>query len=325
MIECMRISRRGFLETAAGSVAFPAWLGAQVDKKTGMPTRVLGRTRARVSVLGFGCGSRWLSYPNRDAAVAALNHALDLGVNYVDSAFSYGKGQSEEWVGEVMKTRRKDAWLVTKLNDRTYDGAMKLIEGGLKRLQTDHIDLIHMHALLGEDDLAKAEQSNGLIKALYKAREQKICRAIGVTCHHDPHVLKTAIERHDFDCTQMALNAARIGNSAVSSKPNMADCFQTVALPVALKKRMGVTAMKVFGQEKLSGKAPVGSLVRYAMSLPVAACVIGMPKPEHVDDNIRIAKAFQAMPTNEMESLSRELALKYKVAMDRYFHNHVDC
>jgi len=247
------------------------------------------------------------------------------GSTYVDTAFGYGKGQSEEWVGAVMKTRRKEVWLATKIQDRTYDGGMKTIEGSLKRLQTDKIDLIHIHALLGDDDLAKIEAPDGVLKAVLKLRDEKICRAIGVTCHHDPFVLKKALERHDFDCTQMALNAARIGNSAVSSKPNMADCFQTVALPVANKKNLGVIAMKLFAQDKLSGKAPVETLIRYSMSLPVTATVVGMPKMEHIDENIRIAKAFKPMSVGEMKKLSEEMASNYKVAMDSFFHHHVDC
>jgi aryl-alcohol dehydrogenase-like predicted oxidoreductase len=88
---------------------------------------------------------------------------------------------------------------------------------------------------------------------------------------------------------------------------------------------MGITAMKVFGQEKLSGAAPPETLVRYAMSLPVAAAIIGMPKLEYIEANAAVAKNFSPMPEDEMRDLSRDLAAKHKVAMDRFFHSHIDC
>jgi uncharacterized protein len=312
----MSLSRRRFLETAAVS---PMALGAAVDAKTGMPTRILGKTGARVSAVAFGCGSRFLMYQEEDKALEALNKALDLGITYIDTAFSYGNGRSEERVGKVMRTRRKEVWLATKVQDRSYDGAMRIIEGSLKRLQTDQVDLLHIHALGDAEDLAKAEA--GALKALYKAREAKMARFIGVTCHSDPVVLKTALERHDFDCTQMALNAARVGMR--NGKRGMEDSFELIALPVAHKKKMGVTAMKIFGQDGLVGKASVEKLIRYSLTLPVASAVLGMPKLEHLDENVRVAKAFQPLSKKEMQSLAGDLKLA-KLELDRFFADHVD-
>ncbi|MBL8177073.1 MAG: aldo/keto reductase [Bryobacterales bacterium] len=318
----MSLSRRRFLETAAVS---PMALGAAVDAKTGMPTRILGKTGARVSTVAFGCGSRFLMYKEEDKALEALNKALDLGITYVDTAFSYGNGRSEERVGKIMKTRRKEVWLATKVQERSYDGAMKIIEGSLKRLQTDQVDLLHIHALGDADDLKKAEE--GALKALYKARDTKMARFIGVTCHSDPVVLKTALERHDFDCTQMALNAARVGmrNGKAGMEINdlMKDSFELIALPVARKKKMGVTAMKIFGQEGLVGKASVEKLIRYSLTLPVATAVLGMPKLEFLEENVRVAKAFQPLSKKEMQVLAGDLKLA-KLEMDRFFADHVD-
>ncbi len=76
-----------------------------------------------------------------------LNHALDLGITYVDTAYAYGNGKSETRVGKVMATRRKEVWLATKIPDRTRDAFMSRLEGSLKRLQTDHVDLVHIHDL----------------------------------------------------------------------------------------------------------------------------------------------------------------------------------
>src|SRR5262249_2872632 len=137
-----------------------------------------------------------------------LNRAIDLGVTYIDTAHSYGNGKSEERVGKVMATRRKEVTLATKLSARKADDAKHQLELSLKRLQTDHLEVVHIHALASADDLKAIAAPAGVPKVMYQAREQKVARAIGITCHADPAALKTALERHEFDCTQMALNAA---------------------------------------------------------------------------------------------------------------------
>src|SRR3954454_9134948 len=268
----MSVSRRDFLGAAAlGAVATPLISAA------GMPMRTLGSTGAQVSILAFGGGSRFVSY-GEEAGIAALNHALDLGITYIDTCDTYGAhGESQLWMGKVLKQRgRKGLWLASKIGPRKYDDFMRMLDVSLKRLQVDHVDLLHVHALMGPDDLAAVSAKGGAYEAAMKAKEQKMARFIGITCHAYPDVLKTALERHDFDCTQMALNAAMRGqvSGATSS-------FETTALPVALRKKMGVTAMKIFAQDVLVGQAPPEKLIRYAMSLPVAAAVIGMPKAEH--------------------------------------------
>ena len=322
----MSISRRSFLGTSLA--AAPTALAAATGDKNAMPKRTLGRTGAQVSILAFGCGSRFLAYKDRDKAVAALNRGLDQGITYVDTAYSYGNGTSETWVGDVMKTRRNEVWLTTKIPDRGGDAAMRTIEGSLKRLQTDHIDLIHVHSMTSAEDLAAAEAKDGIIQLLYKLRDQKVIRAVGMTSHTDPVVLKAALEHNDLDVTQMALNGARAGmrNAPGGMQPNyMTDSFESLALPVAVRKKMGVIAMKVFAQEGLSGKAPGEKLIQYSLSLPVTAVVVGMPKPEFIDANIATAKAFKPMSHADMKEFSSQLAAEHKAKLDVFFHNHVDC
>lgn len=319
----MSISRREFIETAAlGGAAVSSALGAEAAQGGAIPTRVLGRTGVKVTILVFGAGSRFLMYKPEDKAIEALNHALDLGINYVDSAYGYGNGQSETLVGKVMATRRKEVFLVTKINRRNADEAMRIFEGSLKRLQTDHVDLLHIHGLGDENDLAAVEAKDGFLNVMLKLRDQKVARFIGVSCHDDPVVLKTALERHDFDCTQMALNAALVG--AGRKNLTRADCFETIALPVARRKKLGIIAMKVFAQEKILGRAPVDTLLRYSMSLPVSAVVVGMPKLEHIDHNVEVAKTFRPLPKSEMRKLSKAISATDKAALDRFFRDHVD-
>jgi aryl-alcohol dehydrogenase-like predicted oxidoreductase len=314
----MNLSRREFLATTAGAAAAHA--------APRMPTRMLGRTGVRVSILGFGCGSRFMMYKEEDKAIAAIHRAIELGVTYFDTAASYGKGVSEEWVGKAL-AGRKDVFLVTKVEPRKADEAMRTIEASLKKLRRNP-DLIHIHALASQEDLAAIEARDGVLNLLYKLRDQKVCRFIGVTCHADPGALKTMLERHDLDCVQMALNAAMATMAegrgrGYSPETQRGATFEEMALPVALRKKMGVTAMKVFAQDKLTGQAPAEMLIRYAMSLPVAAAVIGMPKIEHLEANAQLAQNFQPLSPDEMEQLRQKL-VGQRARLLRFFRDHAD-
>ena len=326
-----RVSRRTFLgETALAGVA--AAFAAETNG-TAIPTRTLGKTGVKVTILAMGCGSRLLMYEKEDAAVEAINLALDLGVGYLDTAYGYGNGKSETWVGQVMKRRRKEVFLATKINARNGDDAKRILEGSMKRLQTDHVDLIHIHSVGDADDLAKIEAKGGPLEVILKLRDQKVTRFVGMTSHTDPAVLKTAIERHDIDCVQMALNAALQGMADGKGKmilnPAMKTSFELVALPAARKKNLGILAMKVMGQEELLGPGPgkgdPAKLFQYTLSLPVTAAVVGMPKPEFIRQNVAWAKAFKPMAKAEMKEFSQRMAEANKLALDRKFRNHVDC
>jgi uncharacterized protein len=300
------LSRRRFLErlglgTAAGVgySLLTEFAQARPTNTNTLPTRTLGRTGANVSILAFGCGSRFLRYEDETEALAILNHAIDQGITYLDTAYAYGDGKSESRVGKVMATRRKDVWLATKIPDRTRDDFMRRFEASLTRLQTDHVDLLHIHSLGRAEDLAKIEAPDGALKGLLEARAQKMARAIGMTSHTSGEVMAQAIQRHDLDCVQMALNASQNGR------------FEELALPAAHAKNLGVIAMKVTGQEFLlgdsGGKGNIDSLLRYSLSLPVTAAVVGMPRKEMLDHNISQARAFTAFPEPEMDRLRKNL------------------
>jgi len=299
-------TRRKFLErlglgTAAG-VSLPL-LGAVSKAAPGakplLPHRTLGRTGASVSILAFGCGSRFLMYEEEEKALAALNHAIDLGITYLDTAYAYGDGKSETRVGKVLASRRKEVFIATKIPDRTRDDFMRRLEGSLKRLQLDQVDLVHIHSLRHEDDLAKLEAADGALKGLLEAREQKMTRFIGITSHTNGEVMTRAIERHDLDCVQIALNPTRNGR------------FEELALPAANKKKLGIIAMKVTGQEFLEGEGPgkanIDSLLRYSMGLPVTTAVIGMPRVEFIEQNVEIARGFSPLGRERTEELQRAL------------------
>ena len=326
----MNISRRGFIGSAA-LVATTA--GSASEGKSTLPKRTLGRTGVPVSLLAFGCGSRFLMYREEDKAVEAVHRALDMGITYLDTAFAYGQGLSETRVGKVMATRRKEVFLATKMQERNGEKVQAIIEASLKRLQTDQLDLIHIHELKGEDDLARIEAKDGILNTLTKLRDQKVTRFIGITCHYDPTVLKTALERHDFDCTQMSLNAAlagmksgknAAGASAMIINPDMKASFETVALPVAKRKNMGIIAMKAFAADSLAGQATPEKLLYYALSLPVSTVSVGMPTLDLIAENTKMARSFKPLTTAEMMTMSDALSSKNKMALDHYFHHHRD-
>ena len=175
--------------------------------------------------------------------------------------------------------------------------------------------------------LARIEAKGGVLEQLLKMRDQRMTRFIGITSHTDPHVLKTALERHDFDCTQMALNGALVGmkggEQGMVPNPAMPPSFETVALPVATRKHMGVIAMKVFAQDALLHDANPKELLYYSLSLPVTTAVVGMPKLEHIQENIAFAKSFSPLSKSEMERISGNLT-NNKAKLDLFFSNHVD-
>jgi aryl-alcohol dehydrogenase-like predicted oxidoreductase len=300
------LSRRRFLEqlgvgTAAGVgySLLAEFAQARPTNANALPARTLGRTGATVSILAFGCGSRFLMYQDEAEALEILSHAIDQGITYLDTAYAYGDGKSETRVGKVMATRRKDVWLATKIPDRSRDDFMRRLDASLKRLQTDHVDLLHIHSLGRAEDLAKIEAPGGALKGLLEAREQKMARAIGMTSHTSGEIMAQAIQRHDLDCVQMALNASQNGR------------FEELALPAARAKNLGVIAMKVTGQEFLlgdtDGKGDINSLLRYSLSLPVTTAVVGMPRKEMLDHNIQQARAFTAFPEGDMDRLRKSL------------------
>ena len=328
------LTRRHFLGSAAVGAAACRTEDQELSSESlpegVLPARPLGRTGESPSILAMGCGSRLSMYQDEEHGVEALNLALDLGITYLDTAQSYGGGNSETWVGRVMAERRDEVFLATKVRVRDYDETLRATETSLLRLQTDRIDLLHVHSLGDEDDLQAIEA--GSLRAILELRDEGVCRFIGITSHTYPDVLATALQRHDFDCTQMALNAAKQGRSrnsreAVATPP--ADSFEAVALPIAIEKNMGVLAMKATGQETLlgegSGKSDIARLLQYVWSLPsVTAAVVGMPTLELLRENAAVARNFTPMSVGDMQEYSKEMSDANKHVLDRHFEAHVD-
>ncbi|MDA2914204.1 aldo/keto reductase, partial [Acidobacteriia bacterium AH_259_A11_L15] len=251
--------RRDFLKlgtaAAAGFLARGVLPAAEQEPRTlpalpsnpltreAMPTRNLGRTGYRVGIFSLG-GQAALERPNNhEVAVALVERALDLGVNYVDTAAMYGGAErwSQRYIGEVMNHRRREAFLATKTHDRTRDGSWRLLEQSLRLLQTDHLDLWQIHNLSRMGQVEQIFSPGGALEAVQEAREQKIVRFLGVTGHADPYVLAEAIRRFPFDTILMAVNAADRHHLS----------FVDHLLPLAVEKQMGIIGMKVPARGRL--------------------------------------------------------------------------
>jgi aryl-alcohol dehydrogenase-like predicted oxidoreductase len=160
------ISRREFVQLGAtGTAALLMGNQPNVNAEPPMPERPLGRTGHNVRLFSLG-GQATLEKPGtRDESIAIINRAIDLGVNYLDTA-RYGNGISQTYIGEVMKTRRKEVFLATKTRDRTRDGSLKLLEESLRLLQTDRIDLWQLHNITEIKELDQIFAKDGAIEAM---------------------------------------------------------------------------------------------------------------------------------------------------------------
>jgi predicted aldo/keto reductase-like oxidoreductase len=271
--------------------------------KAGMPARPLGKTGHEVRIFSLGGQATLEEDGTEKASVEIINHAIDLGVNYIDTAAAYGGGISQKYIGRVMRTRRKEVFLATKTHSRSYDGSMELLEESLTSLQTDHLDLWQLHNVRTQEDLDRIFAPGGAIRALEKARDQKMVRFLGITGHYDPFILKKAISQYPFDNILMALNAADRHNKS----------FIDNLLPAAVEKNMGIVGMKVPARGRMfreGGVATMEQAMRYVLTLPVSTIIVGIDDLEQLEENVRIARDFRAMTAAEVKN-TEELTRPY--------------
>lgn len=321
------MNRREFLGTVAATVATGVGYSRQVSgveaagaaksNKAIIPKRVLGNTGAEVSILALGgvIGMQLPPSDNHDPAAIAET-ALDLGITYFDTAPGYNNGQSETNYGGVLARRRKEVFLACKTGDRSYDGTMKSVEQSLKRLRTDHLDLLQIHGVSSKEDVPAWGKPGGVYTALLKLREQKVTRFVGVTGHENAEMLYRAIDMYEFDTLLTTLNP--VGRR----RP-----FREDLLGLANKKQMGVIAMKVMGggngclvagnpykkvllpyHDETSHQVRAQSLIRYALGLPISVAVIGVKDIGQLEANVQVVKQTQPMDVAEQKELEQLVA-----------------
>lgn len=275
---------------------------AEFTSSETIPTRVLGKTDVRVTSFGLGGEGILRTYGRMNEAVAVIHKALDLGVNYFDTAPVYA--QSQDYYGQALQGRRKNIFLASKTHDRTKDGSLRLLEDSLKRLRTDHLDLWQFHDLRTKDDLDEIFSKDGAIKAAREAKAKGLIRFIGITGHHDPQILFEAMGRFPFDTVMCAVNAGDVHYLS----------FKDTVIPEATKQNMGIIGMKVLARGYIlrgDGIKTAKEAISYVLSLPLSVVIIGCTTPKEVDENVHIAKTFQA--------LSKEGMLRLEELTEKYF------
>jgi hypothetical protein len=290
------ITRREFVKVSTAGAAAVALGGSIALPGAAMPERPLGGTGHQVRLFSLG-GQAVIEKPGTDeVSVAIVNRAIDLGVNYLDTAAGYGRGISETYYGQVLKTRRKEVFLASKTRDRTRDGSLKILDESLKRLQTDHLDLWQLHNVMRDEEVDQILGKGGAIEALQQARDQKMVRFLGITGHYDPDVLIRAIERFPFDTILMALNPA--------DKHRLS--FIDKLLPLANQKKMGVIAMKIPARGRLFKEGGITSMrdaMTYVMTLPISTVIVGVDSVQQLEENVAIARDFKPMAAADMARL----------------------
>jgi uncharacterized protein len=267
-----------------------------------MPTRILGRTGARVSLLGFGTAPLGL-YPVPAAEAEALvDEAIDLGIRYFDVAPAYNDAELK--LGPVMRRRRDELFLVSKTQAHDREGVLTQIQESLRRLQTDHLDAVHLHNL-GDFDVTHAFNSrDGAIAGLRAAKEAGYVRHFGISGHMLPAKLVQALDTGLIDLVMAPMNFV----------DRFTYDFEGELLPMAGQHGAAAVAMKVLGGANRSPTAPrlsallagpyYRAAIRYAVGLPgVSALLIGMKSREELHRAVATISAATPLAPEEAEAL----------------------
>jgi aryl-alcohol dehydrogenase-like predicted oxidoreductase len=267
---------------------------------TDLPTRVLGKTMQKVSILGLGGEGALEEDGNPDLAREIINRAIDLGITYCDTARMYGP--SEEYYGPVIATRRSEVFLASKTHYKTYDEAKRSIETTLTNLQTDHVDLMQIHNLGGKSDIERRfDPDNGSLKAIIEAKEQGMVKNIGATCHKHPEVIAAALNAYPFDTVLIPTNAADVHFHS----------FLADSAPLANQRNVGIIGMKIVARGRLirDGVADsIAQLLRYAVSQPITTAIVGFDSVAQLEEAVDVVRDFVPMPEEEQTALTERTA-----------------
>ena len=269
-----------------------------MEKKDVLPKRILGNTGEEISILGLGGEGVLRTFERGKEAVPLIQRALELGVTYFESARAYGG--SESYYGRALKERRKDVFLASKSQDRTRDGALRHLEETLKNMRTDYLDLWMIHDVRTARDMDLIFGPSGAIKAFEEAQKNRRTRFIGVSGHRNPAILARILPLFPFDVVLMPVNPA---------EPHYWSFFTDV-MRIANEKGMGVLGMKTLSRGvcvKLFGEDGVETFLRFAMSQPISAAVVGCDTMEQLEMNVRIARTFEPMSERDQELLTKKV------------------
>jgi len=290
-------TRREFLSAMLSTSLLAGVAGAELwaaGTENGIPYRRLGRSGERVSVIGLG-GWHLGIQSDEQESVRIIRTALDSGINFLDNCWDYNNGDSEIRMGQALRDGyRHKAFLMTKIDGQTKQTAAAQIDESLRRLQTEHIDLLQFHEVIRMTDPQRIFAPAGGMEAVLEAKKAGKIRYIGFTGHKNPamhlNMLETAAtHQFDFDAVQMPLNAMDAHFES----------FEKKVLPVLVKKEIGVLGMKPMGAGlllKSNTVSPVQCL-RYAMSLPTSVVITGCEYMANLQQALDVARNFKPLTT----------------------------
>jgi predicted aldo/keto reductase-like oxidoreductase len=342
----MDISRRQFLKKASGSLAVgmvvshqiirPISAAAQAATESSskiqqsetrhgdMVYRRLGRTAEKVSLIGLGGYHLGKSSLSDEDSLRIIRSAIDRGITYMDNCWDYNGGHSEIRMGKALRDGyREKVFLMTKIDGRTKREAERQIDESLKRLQTDHVDLMQHHEVIRTDDPDRIFAESGSQEAMLEARKAGKIRYIGFTGHKDPSIHLRMLEiaaKHGFhfDAVQMPLN---VMDAHFRS-------FEDQVLPVLVKNEIGVEAMKPFGDHFILQSNTVQPIecLHYSMTLPSSVVITGIDSIQVLDQALEAARTYRPLTKGEITALlarTREAALGGKFELYK-ISNHFD-
>ncbi len=261
------------------------------EEREALERRPLGRTGWRVSELVLG-GVKWDTHGSESEAVRLIHRALELGINAVDTAHTYGDGQSERRLGLALEGRREGVFVSTKVSDRTYDGARRQMDLSLRRLRMERVDLMFIHGLDNADDVARLLGRDGALRALEEYRAAGRLRFIGASSHwHRSSLLKLMAE-YPLD---VVLFPAGLFNQAYGYD------YLGEALPLARRRGIGTMGMKVFAAGRVKHAASIEPYLRYSRHVGVDALVIGSDSVAQLEQTVGILRRRPGPLTAEEE------------------------
>ncbi len=266
------------------------------------PSAPFGKTGHNVRLFSLGGQATIEQEGTRDESVAIINRAIDLGVNYIDTAASYGRGISQKYYrrGHGHPAERG----VPGHQDPQPDPGRlprSCWSRALTSLQTDHLDLWQLHNISRMEQLDQIFADDGAIHALLEAREQGIVKNLGITGHADPDVLIEGLNRFDFDTILMALNPADKYH-----RP-----FMDKLLPLANEKGMGVIAMKIPARGRIfkeGGLTSMKEALTWTFSQPISTVIVGCDNVAQLEENISVAAEFQPLNSAQMAAIEAKVA-----------------
>jgi predicted aldo/keto reductase-like oxidoreductase len=304
------LSRRDLIKTTAAATAALALAldGAQAKTDSpydakGLPTRAIGRTKVQVPRMAIGTGSRFCA-ASEDVALEILTYALDNGLYYWDTArvYVYDGVDSEARLGKIVKHRRKEIFLSTKVTTRDPEQAKRDIEKSLTLLNTDHLDILKIHQVESVEDVEEMGKKGGLADVVRSYRDQGVTTNVGFSGHNSADAMALAAKRFGFDTMLMALNHYQEGREP----------FEGHAVPTAVAEGLSVMVMKVIRPRETVKTVSAKDLMRYALSLKgPTGCVIGIDNLDVLKQNIGVLRDFAPMDKQELDETRVALAPFY--------------